>query len=373
MLYQKKLKDYRRIVIKIGSSLLVDPKTGIRHKWLTSLCEDIAKLHKENVEILLVSSGAIALGRTIFQQFKQQLKLEESQAYAAIGQIELSKSYGEKLSNYNLQTAQILLTFGDTEERERYLNARSTIETLLKWKVIPIVNENDTVATQEIRYGDNDRLAARVSTMIQADLLILLSDIDGLYTAPPHLDPNAKFISFIENITPEIENMAGCSASIMSKGGMKTKLDAGKLANQSGTAMLITSGTRFSPLSAIDKGERCSYFLPKDKPANAWKTWLSGQLEASGYIVIDQGAMEALYKGKSLLSAGVKAINGHFQRGDVILIKDEKGCEIARGLTSYDSENMINIAGQKSEGFEKKSPFLHGPVVVHRNDMVIFS
>lgn len=248
------LNSYRRIVVKIGSALLVDRATGLKAEWLKSLVEDIAALTRDGVEVLVVSSGAIALGRTILGLSKKSLKLEESQAAAAVGQIELAKAYADALADYDVRAGQILLTLSDTEERRRYLNARATISTLLKLKAIPIINENDTVATSEIRYGDNDRLAARVATMMNADLLILLSDIDGLYTAPPHKDPTAKHLPVIDMITPEIEAMAGAAASELSRGGMKTKLDAGKIANAAGTAMIITTGARLHPLSAIDRG-----------------------------------------------------------------------------------------------------------------------
>jgi glutamate 5-kinase len=237
----KQLKDYRRIVVKIGSTLLVDRAKGLKREWLESLGQDIAALHHAGVEVLVVSSGAIALGRTVLGLPKKALKLEESQAAAAAGQIALAKAYADVLGGHGIKSGQILVTLSDTEERRRYLNARATIETLLKLKAVPVINENDTVATTEIRYGDNDRLAARVATMMGADLLILLSDIDGLYTAPPHKNPDAAFLPLVETITPQIEAMAGAAASELSRGGMKTKLDAGKIANAAGTAMIITS------------------------------------------------------------------------------------------------------------------------------------
>ncbi|WP_455479537.1 glutamate 5-kinase [Bartonella sp. B23] len=367
----QKLSNYKRIVVKVGSALLVDPQMGLRAEWLKSLISDIVKLHQNGVEILLVSSGAIALGRTLLHLPKGALKLEESQACAALGQIELAKTYGDALSQYGLKTGQILLTLFDTEERRRYLNARATINVLLRFGVVPVINENDTVATSEIRYGDNDRLAARVATMMGADLLILLSDIDGLYTKSPHLDPTAEFIPFIASITGDIEKMADVAASEFSRGGMKTKLDAGKIANSAGTAMIITSGKRINPLAAIDRGERGSFFAASEKPINAWKTWISGHLEPSGILTIDQGAVQALEFGKSLLAAGVIAVDGVFHRGDTVAIIDTNGVEIARGLVSYGKDEVARIMGRKSEEIESILGYEARSAIVHRNDMVL--
>ena len=265
-------EEYRRITVKIGSALLVDRQTGLKREWLASLADDVASLASGGAEILVVSSGAIALGRTILGLGKRTLKLEESQAAAAVGQIALAGAWSEELGRKGLKSGQILLTLGDTEERRRYLNARATIGTLLKMKAVPVINENDTVATSEIRYGDNDRLAARVATMMGGDLLVLLSDIDGLYTAPPAFDPKAKFLPVVERITPEIEAMAGAAASELSRGGMRTKLDAGKIATTAGTAMIITSGARQNPLTAIERGERFTLFQPSRTPVKGYKT-----------------------------------------------------------------------------------------------------
>lgn len=367
----QKLERYKSIVIKVGSALLVDFQTGLRVEWLKSLASDIAALRQKGVDILLVSSGAIALGRALLCLSGRALKLEENQACAALGQIELSKAYRDVLSEQGLKTGQILLTLSDTEKRRRYLNARATINTLLRFGAVPVINENDTVATSEIRYGDNDRLAARVATMMNADLLILLSDIDGLYTRSPHVDPQAEFVPFIASITRDIEKMAGVSASEFSRGGMKTKLEAGKIANASGTPMVITSGKRMNPLSALDRGERSSFFAANEKPVSAWKTWISGHLEPSGILIIDQGAVKALEEGKSLLAAGIVDSEGMFHRGDTVVIVDTKKVEIARGLVSYDSDETARIIGHKSEeiryilGYEPRS------AVVHRNDMVL--
>ncbi|SSZ40002.1 Glutamate 5-kinase [Bartonella grahamii] len=367
----QKLTHYKRIVVKIGSALLVDPQTGLRVEWLKSLISDVVELHKKGVEILLVSSGAIALGRTLLQLPKGVLKLEESQACAALGQIELAKTYGDALAQHGLKTGQILLTLFDTEERRRYLNARATIEMLLYLGAVPVINENDTVATTEIRYGDNDRLAARVATMVRADLLILLSDIDGLYTKSPHSDPTAEFIPFVASITHDIEKMADVAVSEFSRGGMKTKLDAGKIANAAGTAMIITSGKRMNPLAAIDKGERKSFFAASKKSVSAWKTWISGHLDPSGVLTIDQGAIRALETGKSLLAAGVIAVEGNFQRGDTVAIVGTDGVEIARGLVSYDKDEAVRIIGHKSEEIEAILGYEARSAMVHRNDMIL--
>ncbi len=367
----KQLRDYRRIVVKIGSALLVDRAAGLKQAWLESLGQDIAALHKAGVEVLVVSSGAIALGRTVLGLPKKALKLEESQAAAAAGQIALAKAYADVLGSHGVKSGQILLTLSDTEERRRYLNARATIDTLLKLGAVPVINENDTVATTEIRYGDNDRLAARVATMMGADLLILLSDIDGLYTAPPHKNPDAQFLPLVEAITPEIEAMAGAAASELSRGGMKTKLDAGKIANAAGTAMIITSGTRLAPLSAIDRGERATLFKPSRAPVNAWKTWISGNLEPAGRLMVDAGAARALKSGKSLLPAGVKAVDGRFERGDTVAVMSEDGYEIARGLIAYDSDDARKIAGRKSDEIAAILGYEARAAMIHRNDLVV--
>ena len=367
----KQLKDYRRIVVKIGSSLLVDRATGLKREWLESLGLDIAALHHAGVEVLVVSSGAIALGRTVLGLPKKALKLEESQAAAAAGQIALAKAYADVLGGHGIKSGQILVTLSDTEERRRYLNARATIETLLKLKAVPVINENDTVATTEIRYGDNDRLAARVATMMGADLLILLSDIDGLYTAPPHKNPDAAFLPLVETITPQIEAMAGAAASELSRGGMKTKLDAGKIANAAGTAMIITSGIRMGPLSAIDRGERATLFEASRAPVNAWKTWISGNLEPAGRLTVDAGAAKALKSGKSLLPAGVKEVSGQFERGDTVAVLNEDGREIARGLIAYDAEDARKIAGHKSDEISTILGYDARSAMIHRNDLVV--
>ena len=366
------IKSYSRIVIKIGSALLVDD-SGLRREWMESLIEDVATLVADGKEVLIVSSGAIALGRRELPDTLRTgtLKLEESQAAAAIGQIVLARAYSETLGAHGIASGQILLTLGDTETRRRYLNARSTIDALLRWKSVPIVNENDTVATTEIRYGDNDRLAARVASMVGADLLVLLSDIDGLYTAAPHLDPNAEFLTEVESITPEIEKMAGGAASEFSRGGMKTKIDAGKIATAAGVTMVIGSGKADHPLAAIDNGARSTWFAPSPNPINERKKWIAGGLEISGSITIDSGALVALESGKSLLPAGVTKIDGEFSRGDTVNILSPNGQKIGRGLIEYDAEVATKVMGLKSKQIQE----LLGPTIrtamIHRDDMVL--
>ncbi|APG86150.1 glutamate 5-kinase [Sinorhizobium americanum] len=367
---RKPLERHRRIVIKIGSALLVDRKTGLKKSWLDAMCADIAALKAKGVEVLVVSSGAIALGRTVLNLPGGALKLEESQAAAAVGQIALARAWSESLSTDRIIAGQILLTLGDTEERRRYLNARATINQLLKLGSVPIINENDTVATTEIRYGDNDRLAARVATMVGADLLVLLSDIDGLYTAPPHLDPEARFLDTIAEITPEIEAMAGGAASELSRGGMRTKIDAGKIATTAGCAMIIASGKPEHPLQAIEAGARSSWFAPSGSPVTARKTWIAGQLLPAGSIAIDAGAEAALRSGKSLLPAGVRQVTGTFSRGDTIAILGA-GREIARGLAGYDADEARQIAGKKSAEIAAILGYAGRTAMVHRDDMVM--
>lgn len=368
---RKPLSSHRRIVIKIGSALLVDRQTGLKTAWLDAICADIAALKARDIDVLVVSSGAIALGRTVLKLPSGALKLEESQAAAAVGQIALARAWSESLSSDSIVAGQILLTLGDTEERRRYLNARATINQLLRIGAIPIINENDTVATSEIRYGDNDRLAARVATMTGADLLVLLSDIDGLYTAPPHLDPDARFLDSIAAITPEIEAMAGGAASELSRGGMRTKIDAGKIATSAGCAMIIASGKPDHPLRAIEQGTRSSWFAPSATPVTARKTWIAGHLQPAGELVVDRGAVTALGSGKSLLPAGVVSVAGNFHRGDTLAIFDADGREIARGLASYDAEEARQIAGRKSAEIESILGYPGRAAMVHRDDMVM--
>ena len=367
----KSLADHKRIVVKIGSALLVDRKTGLKKAWLDAICADIAKLKAGGVEVLVVSSGAIALGRTVLGLPSGALKLEESQAAAAVGQIALARDWSESLSRHDIVAGQILLTLGDTEERRRYLNARATLQQLLKIGAVPIINENDTVATTEIRYGDNDRLAARVATMAGAELLVLLSDIDGLYTAPPHLDPDARFLARIDEITPDIEAMAGGAASELSRGGMRTKIDAGKIATGAGCAMIIASGKSDHPLKAVEDGARCSWFAPSPTPVTARKTWIAGQLQPAGELHVDAGAQAALRSGKSLLPAGVRQVAGHFSRGDTVAVISAEGREIARGLAGYDADEARRITGRKSSEIEAILGYAGRAAMVHRDDLVL--
>ena len=366
------LPDFRRIVIKVGSSLLVDSAAGRVHEaWLASLAEDIAQLHKEKRDILVVSSGAIALGRAVLKLPRGALKLEESQAAAAVGQIALARTWAEALARHDISAGQILLTLSDTEERRRYLNARSTIAKLLEWRSVPVINENDTVATNEIRYGDNDRLAARVATMASADLLVLLSDVDGLYDAPPQNGGNAKLILLIERITPEIEAMAGASGSELSRGGMQTKIEAGKIATTSGIHMVIASGRIEHPLRAIVRERRCTWFLTPANPVTARKKWIAGSLEPRGTLTIDAGAVAALRRGNSLLPVGVIKVEGAFARGDAVIVRGPDSHEIGRGLVAYDAEDAEKIRGKASSdillilGIEGRAE------MVHRDDLAL--
>jgi glutamate 5-kinase len=365
-------ETYRRIVVKIGSSLLVDRESGrLNAEWLAALTADLAKLVSTKRDILVVSSGAIALGRRLLNLSKRSLKLEESQAAAAIGQIALARAWSENFDAHGLTTGQILLTLGDTEERRRYLNARSTIATLLKLGAIPVINENDTVATTEIRYGDNDRLAARVATMMGADLLVLLSDVDGLYSAPPDTDPTAHLLSQVERITPEIEAMAGAAGSDLSRGGMQTKIEAAKIATAAGTAMVIASGKPLHPLRLISEGADCTWFMAEANPVTARKKWISGRLETRGALVIDDGAVKALRAGKSLLPAGVRRVEGRFQRGDAVSIRGPNGEEIARGLVAYDLADAELIAGRNSREIEAILGYAGRAEMIHRDDMAL--
>jgi glutamate 5-kinase len=366
-----RLDGFRRITIKIGSSLLVDRKTGLKTDWLQSLAEDIHDLRQKGHEVLVVSSGAIALGRGLLGLRSGPLKLEESQASAAAGQISLARAYSAALGKHGLNAGQILLTLGDTEERRRYLNARATIDTLLRLGAVPIINENDTVATSEIRYGDNDRLAARVATMMACDLLILLSDIDGLYSAPPSENREARLITEIEAITPEIEAMAGDAGTELSRGGMVTKIEAGKIATAGGTAMVITSGKYPNPISALSAGGKSSWFKASGNPVTSRKKWIAGQLGVAGSLRVDEGAVNALVCGKSLLPAGVTDVVGQFARGDIVALVDSNGIEIGRGIVAYDSTQALTIFGKKSGDIESILGFKGRSEMIHRDDLAL--
>jgi glutamate 5-kinase len=366
------LKDFRRIVVKVGSSLLVDSSAGrVKETWLASLADDIARLHGENRDILVVSSGAIAVGRAVLKLPKGALKLEDSQAAAAVGQIALARTWSEALGRHDIGAGQVLVTLTDTEERRRYLNARNTIARLLDWRAVPVINENDTIATSEIRYGDNDRLAARVATMASADLLVLLSDIDGLYDAPPGRSADAKLIPLVERITPQIEAAAGDAASELSRGGMVTKIEAAKIATTAGTHLVIASGRIDHPLDAIAKGGRCTWFLTPANPVTSRKKWIAGSLEPKGTLTIDAGAVAALRRGKSLLPAGVIRVDGHFSRGDAVVIRGPDTAEIGRGLVAYDAEDAAKIRGHSSADIPTILGFSGRIEMVHRDDMVL--
>jgi glutamate 5-kinase len=370
------LTDFRRIVVKVGSALLVDAAAGkLKRDWLDSLAADIAMLRNGEEgparELLVVSSGAIALGRAMLKLPKGRLKLEDSQAAAAVGQIVLARAWAEALGAHGVEAGQVLVTLTDTEQRRRYLNARSTIAKLLEWRCVPVINENDTVATSEIRYGDNDRLAARVATMMSADLLVLLSDVDGLYDKPPGKGSGAKRIPLVPRITREVERMAGASASETARGGMLTKIEAGKIATGGGTHMVIASGRVAHPLCAIVDGAACTWFLTPANPVTARKKWIAGSLEPRGVLTIDAGAVKALRSGKSLLPAGVIKIEGKFERGDAVLVRGPDGAEIGRGLIAYDAADANKIKKRSSADIMLILGYTGRAAMIHRDDLVL--
>ena len=366
------LAKARRVIVKIGSALLVDQLSGdIRRAWLDALADDVAALHGRGTDVVIVTSGAIAAGRRHLGLTDAKLKLEEKQAAAATGQIRLAHAYQTALGRHGITAAQVLLTLDDTEERRRHLNGRATINTLLGLRAIPIINENDTVATAEIRFGDNDRLAARVAQMISADALVLFSDIDGLYTADPRKDPAARHLSEVREITPEILAMAGEAPPGYSSGGMVTKLEAARIAVSAGCAMAIAAGTAAHPLSAVLGGARCTWFLPGEQPLTARKRWIAGSLKPVGALVVDDGAAAALARGKSLLPAGVTAVEGAFERGDAVLIRRRDGGRAGRGLTAYGSADARRILGHKSREIEALLGYRGRGEMVHRDDLVL--
>ena len=359
----------KRIVVKVGSSLLVDSAAGsVRRDWLASLAADVAALRQSNRAIIIVSSGAIALGRRALGLRNGALRLEESQAAAAAGQVRLAQTYVDAFHVHNIAVAQILLTLEDTEARRRYLNARETLATLLALGSVPVINENDTVATAEIRYGDNDRLAARVASMSQADLLVLLSDVDGLYTANPQRDSSARHIPEVRAITPEIEQMAGGPVSGTSKGGMESKIAAAKIATAGGAAVIICNGHSLHPLQALSSAKK-TVFVPRVSPAQAKKRWIAGGLSACGILIIDSGAERALRSGKSLLPAGVKAVTGRFERGDAVVVKSEDGRELARGLVAYNDEDAKRLAGRRTREIEALLGYRGRDEMIHRDEL----
>src|SRR5262245_27025987 len=362
----------RRIVVKVGSALLVDQATGqVNRNWLGTLVEDLLRLRARKQEVVLVSSGAIALGRRELKLPSGALALPHAQAAAAVGQISLAHIYKELFAAAGVTVAQILLTLEDSEHRRRYLNARATLSELLGLGALPVINENDTVATTEIRYGDNDRLAARVAQMISADCLLLLSDVAGLYTADPNRDPGARLIPEIREITPEIEAMGGGSASAVGRGGMATKIAAAKIATTAGCAMAIAAGAPLHRVRRLEEGADCSWFLPSQNPENARKQWIAGSLRPNGAVTVDAGAMQALRSGKSLLPAGVVAVSGRFARGDTVSVLDRDGNEITRGMIAYNDKDATRIIGKRSADIEALLGFRGRDEMIHRDDLVM--
>jgi glutamate 5-kinase len=366
------LATAKRIVLKIGSALLVDDKTGrIRREWLDALADDVAECRKAGQEVIIVTSGAIAAGRRLLGLTGSALRLEEKQAAAAAGQVRLAHAYQESLARHDLIAGQVLVTLGDTEERRRHLNARATLLTLLEVGAVPVINENDTVATEEIRFGDNDRLGARVAQMVSADTLVLFSDIDGLYTANPKTDAAAKHLDEIREITPEVLAMAGAPISADSRGGMITKLEAAKIAFGAGCRMAIGDGRVLHPLKALREGARSTWFLPPAEPRTARKRWIASAILSGGAVTVDEGAAKALRDGRSLLPAGIVAIEGRFKRGDAIMVRDKAGREIARGLSAYAAEDAALIKGRKSAEIEAILGYRGRDELIHRDDLVI--
>ena len=362
----------RRIVVKVGSALLVDAESArVNRAWLETLVEDLLRLRKRGQRVILVSSGAIALGRRRLGLKHGTLRLEESQAAAAVGQIRLAHAYKELLESNDVTVAQVLLTLEDSERRRRYLNARATLESLLELGALPVINENDTVATAEIRYGDNDRLAARVAQMTGADCLVLLSDVAGLYSADPNRDPNARLIREVRQLTPEIEAMGGRSASRLGSGGMAAKIAAARIALAAGCHMCIAAGAPRHPLRRIEEESECTWFIPTATPAAARKQWIAGTLRPAGAITIDAGALRALLEGRSLLPAGVTGTRGRFDRGDTVSVLASDGSEVARGIIAYSDGDAARIMGRKSSEIAELLGFRGRDEMIHRDDLVL--
>jgi len=366
------LSDFRRLVVKVGSSLLVNENGHLNRSWLETLADDIGALQRADHQLLIVSSGAIAIGSSVLGINKRRARLVDLQAAAAAGQVQLVHAYQEVLGAHDIDAAQVLLTPSDTEDRRRFLNARGTLGRLLERSVIPIINENDTVATEEIRYGDNDRLAARVAQLVMADALVLLSDVDGFYTADPGADPDAEHIPEVGNITTEMQAMAGETRSDIGSGGMATKVQAARIATHAGCSTIIASGTIEHPLHALSAGARCTVFRAEGTPAAARKQWLAGALKVQGELTIDGGAASALNEGNSLLPVGVVAVTGDFRRGDVVRICGPDSAELGRGLAEYSSTEANLLAGCQSEQIEEKLGYRGRAVMVHRDELVLF-
>ena len=366
------LASARFLVIKVGTALVVDPETGAADAaWLAALAADLGRLRQRGQQLLIVSSGAVALGRRRLALKRRSLTLPEKQAAAAAGQSQLMRAWEEALGPVGLTAAQVLMTPDDTEVRRRYLNARATLESLLALGALPVINENDTVATAEIRYGDNDRLAARVAQMASADCLVLLSDVDGLYSADPNTDPGARFIGEVAHISPEIEAMAGHTVSGIGTGGMRAKILAARIAVTAGCHMCIAAGALPHPLRRIEEGARCTWFLPSATPAAARKQWIAGTLRPSGALIIDAGALRALFEGRSLLPAGVTAARGRFDRGDTVSVFSAEGLEIARGIVAYSDADAARIMGRRSGEIADILGFRGRDEMIHRDDLVL--
>lgn len=364
----------KRVIIKIGSVLLVDEASGALHRpWLDAVCDDIAAMRTRGQEVVVVTSGAIAIGRGPLRLTNQNLRLEEKQAAAATGQVRLTQAYQESLDRHDLTVAQVLLTVEDTEDRRRFLNARTTLETLLRLGAVPVINENDTVATTEIRFGDNDRLAARVAAMIGADVCVLLSDVDGLYTADPNAEPNAEHLSEVTVIDETVRGMAASAKPGHGTGGMVTKLMAADICMAAGCHMAIALGTVSNPISALENGAQCTWFVSSAEPRAARKTWISGTLHPTGKLVVDDGAAKALSSGKSLLPAGVVDVEGVFERGDAVTIASQNGAVLGKGLSAFCAEDVKRIKGHRSDALEDILGYQGRSEVVHRDDLVLDS
>ena len=366
-----RLSSARRVVVKIGSALLVDRASGqLRQDWLSALALDVVWLKSLGIDVVLVSSGSIALGRGVLGLPATTLALEQSQAAAAVGQIRLARAYEEVLAPHGITTGQVLVTLEDSTDRRRYLNSRATMEMLIGLGVVPIVNENDTVATDEIRYGDNDRLAAQVAVTVGADQLVLLSDVDGFYSANPQQDPRARHFPVIDRITPQIEAMAGDAGSGLSKGGMKTKLMAARTATSAGCAMAITEGSVMRPLQALEQGARATWFTATEDPQAARKRWIAA-MKPRGEVTLDAGAARALASGKSLLPAGVTSVAGRFGRGDPVAILGPDGAALGQGLIRYTAAETTLIRGHRSDEIETLLGYPGRAALIHRDDMAL--
>jgi glutamate 5-kinase len=370
--HAERLANARRVVIKIGSTLFVDQEKGtLDRPWLEGVCADVAELKRKGADVIIVSSGAVALGRRELKLDARRARLEEAQAAAATGQILLAHAYQEILRAFGLTAAQVLLTLDDSERRERYLNASKTLLTLLGYGAVPVINENDTVATQELRYGDNDRLAARVAQMVSADCLVLLSDVDGLYTADPRRNDSARYVDEVTEVTRELLDMAGGPGSSLGSGGMRTKLEAARIAVGAGCRMCIATGRVARPINVLLGGGRATWFLPSATPGAARKQWIAGTLKPRGSVRLDAGAEKALAAGRSLLPAGVTAVEGAFVRGDAVSVIAADGRELARGLIAYPADEAARIAGKRSSEIAEILGYSGRDEMIHRDDLVL--